>query len=243
MTALRKTIFISDLHLDESHPAISDKFIALINSLDTHTDAVYILGDLFEVWIGDDENTPLQQRIEQALKALVQRGVAVYFLHGNRDFLIGERFLRESGCQLLPDESLIQVYKSSILIMHGDTLCTDDTAYIRARKIMRNRWLQKLFLMLPLFMRKKAAAALRAESRKHTGSVPGEIMDVTDNAVTRIFTKYKVSCLVHGHTHRPRIHHIEVDHNQVSRIVLGAWHDHGNMLVWDENGSTQLIDF
>ncbi|WP_148339126.1 UDP-2,3-diacylglucosamine diphosphatase [Aquicella siphonis] len=240
---MRKTIFISDLHLDETHPEAAEKFIQMTRDLGSDTDAVYILGDLFEVWIGDDENTLFQQQIKQALKSLVHKGVPVYFMHGNRDFLVGGRFLDETGCRLLPDETRIKVYQTDALIMHGDTLCTKDIDYLKARKVMRNLFLQKIFLLLPLVIRKKIAAAMRAKSRQHTASASSEVMDVTPDAVTEIFRKHKVSCLVHGHTHRPDIHVLEFERARVFRIVLGAWHERGNMLVWDAAGNRQLVDF
>lgn len=234
MTSLRKTIFISDLHVDETQPDITRQFLQLLSELNSTVDALYILGDLFETWIGDDYGLMQYHEIISALKAVTQRGIPVFFLYGNRDFLIGKKFLHATGCQLLPDETVIQVYGQSVLLMHGDTLCTQDTAYIKAREKMRNRFLQTCFLLLPLTLRKKIANNLREKSKQHTSTTAYSIMDVTQDEVVRVMQKYKVDYLVHGHTHRPGI--------SGTRIVLGAWHERGNMLVWDSAGYKELKD-
>ena len=162
MSGLRKTLFVSDLHLDESQPEITTQFLQLLHQLQPSVDALYILGDLFESWIGDDYEVPHYQQIITALKSVTARGTPIYFLYGNRDFLIGKKFLRETGCQLLPDETKIFLYGQPVLLMHGDTLCTKDIAYMKARKKMRNRYLQTLFLLLPLSVRINIATTVCA---------------------------------------------------------------------------------
>lgn len=243
MSQIHKTIFISDLHLEENRPEISHILLRLLNNFDSSIDALYILGDLFEAWIGDDHDTPLHREIINALKSVTQKGVPVYFLYGNRDFLIGKKFLQETGCTLLSDEAKIQLYDTSVLIMHGDTLCTKDQDYIKARKKIRNGFLKKLFLLLPLKFRKKIANQLRQTSQRHTSSVSAEIMDVTQDEVERVMQKHDVTFLIHGHTHRPGIHQFSLRHLPATRIVLGAWHEQGNMLVWDASGKKDIINF
>ena len=226
MTKYQKTLFISDLHLEEKRPDITQKFLKLLTSCDRSVDALYILGDLFEVWIGDDEQNSLQQQIMGGLKAVTQKGVPIYFMRGNRDFLIGKKFMQATGCQLLPDETKISLYNTPVLLMHGDTLCTQDVAYLKARKLAYNIFLQKLFLFLPLKFRKKIAERMRAKSLQHTQSVPREIMDVTQLAVEEVMHKHGVTCLIHGHTHRPAMHHFNLNQMPATRIVLPAWHMH-----------------
>jgi UDP-2,3-diacylglucosamine hydrolase len=240
---MRKTIFISDLHLDENQPGITQLALQFLNRLDTDVDAVYILGDLFEAWIGDDNITPFYSKIMDAFEAVTEKNIPLYFIHGNRDFLIGKKFSLQTGCVLLPEETKINLYGTPVLIMHGDTLCTKDQTYMRARKKMHNRFLQSIFLLLPLSLRKKIANKIRNSSREHTSSVSEEIMDVTQDEVERIMQKHDVSCLIHGHTHRPGFHEFLLRHTPAERIVLGAWHHYGNMLVWDETGKKELIEF
>lgn len=241
MQPLKKTWFISDLHLDASEPGITSQFIALLDACDASVDNVYILGDLFEAWIGDDDTTPPRAEIIQHLKVATQRGVKIHFMRGNRDFLVGEKFQRETGCQLLQDEVKINLYGTPVLIMHGDTLCTQDASYNRARKFLRNRILQKIFLMLPFSMRSKIAAGARDASKKHTSMAAEEIMDVTQNEVERVMDAHQVNHLIHGHTHRPAIHHF-IKQQDMTRIVLPAWHHGGSVLSWSEDGNKQFID-
>lgn len=243
MTELRKTFFISDLHLDESHPEITQKFLQFMQHLDASVDAVYILGDLFEAWIGDDDNSAFHDDIIKTLHAVTQKNIPIYYLHGNRDFLIGKRFLQATGCVLLQDETRISLYGSPVLLMHGDTLCTKDVAYLKARNKMRHPLLQTLFLLLPLGLRRKIAQSLRAKSRQYTTAMAAEVMDVTADAVESVMQKNAVHALIHGHTHKPDIHHLVVGGMPALRIVLGAWHEKGNKLVWDEMGNKALVDF
>jgi UDP-2,3-diacylglucosamine hydrolase len=237
-----KTIFISDLHLEENQPQIIQQFTYLLNSIDaTSVDALYILGDLFEAWIGDDDDTPLHQAIIRLLAETVKK-VPVYLLHGNRDFLLGNRFIKQSGCIILPDESIIDLYGQRVLLMHGDTLCTRDINYLKARKKLRNKFLQTLFLLLPLNTRKKLADNMRKMSMQHTANVDAEIMDVTQEEVEKKMRLHGVRYLIHGHTHQLGFHEFSLDQSQGFRIVLGAWHTRGNMLVWDESGKRNLVE-
>ena len=239
---MRKTLFISDLHLEENHPEITQEFLKLLANCDSSIDALYILGDLFEAWIGDDHKTPFHQQIIRALKSTTEKGLPIYFMHGNRDFLIGKQFLRETGCKLLSDEEKITLYGTPVLLMHGDTLCTRDIAYLKARKWGHHRLLQFLFLLLPLKIRQKIADNMRKKSMQHTQSTAKEIMDVTQNEVERVMQKHHVHFLIHGHTHRPAIHPFSLNHQSFTRIVLAAWHGHGSVLVWDETGKKELKD-
>jgi UDP-2,3-diacylglucosamine hydrolase len=237
----RKTIFISDLHLQEKQKEITRSFFELLMNLDTSVDALYILGDLFEIWVGDDDTTEFHCAISQALYQTAQKGISIYFMHGNRDFLLGKRYLHNTGCQLLLDPTKMTIYGTQILLTHGDILCTRDVAYLKARVVLRNRFIQILFLLLPLVLRKKIAAYLREKSAKHTKSTMIEIMDVTQEEVEKVMINHSVSHLIHGHTHRPDIHHFVLNHIPATRIVLGAWHDHGHILIWDENGKKELV--
>lgn len=242
MPETQKTLFISDLHLEENQPKITHQFIQFLEKCDETVDALYILGDLFEVWIGDDDDTPFNVEMTRALKSATQRGLPVYILYGNRDFLIGKKFLRETGCILLSDEEKILLYGTPVLLMHGDTLCTRDIAYIKARKKARNIFLQTLFLLLPLAVRKKIADKMRRKSMRHTQSTPIEIMDVTEEEVARVMKKHDVQFLIHGHTHKPGFHEFNLDQKPVTRMVLGAWHDSGNMLVWEASGKKKWVE-
>lgn len=225
---LKRTWFASDLHLDANHPEITSEFIALLRACDETTDALYLLGDIFEVWIGDDEDTPFHREVIAALKETTARGIPVYLMHGNRDFLLGKTFLQQTGCVLLPDETRISLYGAPVLLMHGDTLCTADKAYLRARKLTHCRFIQHLFLWLPLSLRTKIAARARAASLKHTRQTESHIMDVTPEEVTRQLTRHQVQKIIHGHTHRPAL----LD----NRIVLSAWHHGGEIVEWRADG-------
>lgn len=241
MANTRKTLFISDLHLEENRPETTQQFLQLLKSCETDVDALYILGDLFEAWVGDDEVTPLHDTVIKALKAATDKGLHIYVLHGNRDFLIGKKFLRATGCKLLSEETKILLYHTPVLLMHGDTLCTRDVAYLKARRIVRNRFLLSIFMLLPLSWRKNTGDKMRAKSKRHTQSAAMEIMDVTEEKVHEVMQKHQVAYLIHGHTHRPCIHKFLLNHTPASRIVLGAWHDRGSVVIWDESGKKELV--
>ena len=183
------TLFIADLHLCVEEPAITAGFLRFLAGEARKADALYILGDLFEAWIGDDDPNPLHRQMAAAIKAVSDSGVPCYFIHGNRDFLLGKRFARESGMTLLPEEKVLELYGRRVLIMHGDTLCTDDAGYQAFRAKVHKPWLQTLFLALPLFVRKRIAARMRANSKEANSSKSLAIMDVNQNAVVSAMVK------------------------------------------------------
>jgi len=236
------TLFIADLHLSTEEPAITAGFLRLLEGEARTAEALYILGDLFEAWIGDDDPNPLHAAIAAAIHALVESGVPCYFIHGNRDFLMGKRFARQSGMTLLPAEKVLTLYGERVLIMHGDTLCTDDVGYQRFRAKVQQRWLQTLFLSLPLFIRQRIAAKMRAGSKASNQTKSDAIMDVNQQAVSEVMRQHHVRHLIHGHTHRPAIHDLQIEGHPARRYVLGAWHQEGSMIKASENG-IQLLFF
>jgi UDP-2,3-diacylglucosamine hydrolase len=230
------TLFISDLHLDPADPALVRQFHAFLRSDARSADGLYILGDLFEAWLGDDDPDPLARGVVAELRALTDAGVPCFLMHGNRDFLIGERFCRETGATLLDDGTVVELYGERVLLMHGDALCTDDVGYQRLRRIVRNPAVQWILRHLPLERRRALARRLRAGSRAHVGSTAPEIMDVNDDAVAAAFRGAGVRTLVHGHTHRPGVHEFELEGQPVRRIVLGDWYVQGSVLCWSRQG-------
>ncbi|MCS2153193.1 UDP-2,3-diacylglucosamine diphosphatase [Scandinavium goeteborgense] len=236
------TLFIADLHLHTEEPAITAGFLRFLRGEARSADALYILGDLFEAWIGDDSPEPLNREIAKEIKALVDSGVPCFFIHGNRDFLLGKRFARESGMTLLPEEQCLDLYGRKVLIMHGDTLCTDDTGYLAFRAKVHQPWLQTLFLALPLFIRRRIAAKMRDDSKNANSHKSMEIMDVNAHAVVEVMKKHQVQWLIHGHTHRPAVHELTANEQPAFRVVLGAWHSEGSMVkVTTDN--VELIAF
>jgi UDP-2,3-diacylglucosamine hydrolase len=227
---LKKTLFISDLHLDPASPGIARQFLAFLEGEAREAAALYILGDLFEVWLGDDDPAPASREIVQALRRLTEAGVRCFLMHGNRDFLIGERFCRETGAMLLQDGAVIDLHGERVLLMHGDVLCTDDVNYQRLRRIVRNPVVQWIFRRMSLARRRRLAQKMREGSRMHTDSTAPDIMDVNATAVLDAFRRSGVRTLVHGHTHRPAVHGLEVDGTPAQRIVLGDWHAQGSVL-------------
>jgi UDP-2,3-diacylglucosamine hydrolase (EC 3.6.1.-) len=236
------TLFIADLHLQTEEPAITAGFLRFLRGEAKSADALYILGDLFEAWIGDDDPNPLHREMAAAIKALIDSGVPCYFIHGNRDFLLGKRYARESGMQLLPEEQVLDLYGRKILIMHGDTLCTDDTGYQAFRAKVHTPWIQKVFLALPLFIRNRIAARMRAGSKAANSSKSMTIMDVNPQAVVNVMEKHRVQWLIHGHTHRPDVHSLNANGEPANRVVLGAWHSEGSMVKVTPE-SVELIAF
>lgn len=239
---MSRTLFIADLHLCQQQPAITAGFLHFLQQETQEIDGLYILGDLFEAWIGDDDPDPLHALVADALLQLKKRHIPVWFIHGNRDFLLGSRFAALSGMSLLPEKKVIELYGRRILIMHGDTLCTDDQEYQRFRRKVHQRWIQKLFLCLPLFIRQKIASRLRSDSSRANQHKSDAIMDVNQQSVSQIMQQYDVQWLIHGHTHRPATHQLDVRGQPVTRVVLGAWHDHGSMVEVDQKG-IRLLSF
>lgn len=232
------TLFISDLHLDGSRPEITALFLEFLQEEAAKASALYILGDFFEVWIGDDDDDPHHARVMDGLKALTARGIPVYFMHGNRDFLIGKCFADRTGVTLLADPKLIDLGDSPTLLMHGDTLCTDDVQYQRARRFLRNPLIQGIYRALPLSLRRRIAAYARAKSKKDTAAKSAYIMDVNPQAVESVMTQHGVRRLIHGHTHRPAIHRFSNGEGKaMERIVLGDWYEQSSILRWgDKDG-------
>jgi len=232
----RKTLLISDLHLDPAAPQIARQFIDFLRGEARTARALYILGDLFEAWLGDDDPDPAVRTIVAELRALREAGVQTYFMHGNRDFLIGSRFAAETGCTLLDDGSLVDLHGEQVLLMHGDVLCTADTSYQRLRHILRNPLTLFVLRNLGLESRRRLGRKLRAGSQMHVGATAPDIMDVTPAAVVEALRSAGVRTLVHGHTHRPAIHTLDVDGKPARRIVLGDWHAQGSVLEWSDGG-------
>ncbi|MDE3735115.1 UDP-2,3-diacylglucosamine diphosphatase [Metapseudomonas resinovorans] len=232
-------LLISDLHLEEERPDITRAFLSFLQTRAPRAEALYILGDFFEAWIGDDAMTPFQHSIAQALRTLADGGTRIFLMHGNRDFMIGNGFCREAGCTLLPDPSLVQMNGEPVLLMHGDSLCTQDEAYMRLRRWLRNPATLFILRHLPLATRHKLARKLRKESRMQTRQKAAEITDVTPGEIPRILRQYGVRTLIHGHTHRPGIHELDLDGQSARRIVLGDWDRQGWALQVDEQGFLQ----
>jgi UDP-2,3-diacylglucosamine hydrolase len=230
------TLFISDLHIDASRPAITEQFLSFLSDEARHAEALYILGDLFESWVGDDAADPAQSAAMAGLHSLTEHGVPCFVMHGNRDFLLAEQFCRMSGARLLPDPLIVTLYGEPILVMHGDALCTDDRAYQRLRATVREADWQRQFLALSIASRRALAGAARAGSQAHTAAVEYAITDVNADSVALALRNSGVATLLHGHTHRPAIHPLQVDGRPCTRIVLGDWYDQGSLLRWDRNG-------
>jgi UDP-2,3-diacylglucosamine hydrolase len=230
------TLFISDLHLDSRRPAITALFLEFLEQRAADAEALYILGDLFEVWIGDDDDEPLGKEIASALKTLNQRGVPLYLMHGNRDFLLGEGFAAVSGAKLLPQAVVVDLYSTPTLIMHGDSLCTDDVEYQTLRSRVRSPQWQAQILSLPLPQRREIAKQLRDKSQQVTLTKAADITDVNPAAVIATLREHGVCHLIHGHTHRPGIHQWESNGATLQRIVLGDWYEQGSVLCCDATG-------
>lgn len=236
------TYFVADVHLSEQRPDISALFTHFLRHQAQDADALYILGDLFDYWVGDDYDNVLINSTKQALRALTEHSVPVYFIGGNRDFLIGKRFARQTGVQLLPEHTVVDIYGQSTLIMHGDTLCTKDEAYQKFRRTSRSRWWQLMMLSLPLFIRIKIAQRFRRYSSKINTYKASEIMDVTPEEVVTQMERHNVTLLVHGHTHRPAIHALALPNgNTARRIVLGDWYQQGSLLCFTPNQPPRLL--
>lgn len=232
-------LLISDLHLEEKRPDITRAFLHFLATRARQAEALYILGDFFEVWIGDDGMTPFQHEIAGALRELSDAGTRIYLMHGNRDFLIGKRFCREAGCILLSDPHKLQMNGEPVLLMHGDSLCTLDVGYMKLRRWLRNPLTLLILRNLPLSTRQKLARKLRNESRAQTRMKASEIVDVTPEEVIKVMAAHGVRTLIHGHTHRPAVHELEVNGQAARRIVLGDWDRQGWALQVDETGFNQ----
>ncbi len=232
MTAL----FISDLHLYHQRPAVTEAFRQFLRQDAVQADSLYILGDLFEAWIGDDDPDPHNRSIVTSLKALTDSGTRCFFIPGNRDFLVGDRFAAESGVSILNDGTQIDLYNQPVLLLHGDTLCTDDKGYQRFRRFVHHPATRAAFLALPVAARRALAKRMRDQSMSTSSQKPEEIMDVNQAAVEQTMRDESVKILVHGHTHRPAAHRFKLAGSDVQRIVLGDWYSQGSILRWDSAG-------
>lgn len=232
-------LFVSDVHLDAETPQAVEQFLSFLRTHAAEARALYILGDLFETWVGDDDDDPVKQRVREGLHALTSGGVGCFVLHGNRDFLLGKQFCRDAGVRLLSDPIIADLDGESVLLTHGDALCTDDHSYQELRSIVRIADWQRRFLRLPLADRQMLANEVRAGSRAHTTRTIPKIMDVNSAAVTAAFDAARVRRIIHGHTHRPAVHDAQIGGQPVQRIVLGAWYEHGSYLAY-ENGRYEL---
>lgn len=235
------TAFISDLHLSSTQPKIIALFLQFLKEYTKQLDALYILGDFFEVWIGDDVLTETDLIIIQALKQATEAGLPIYFMAGNRDFLIGKKFLKATGLIYLKDPYVINLYHNKILLMHGDTLCTQDIAYQKFRRKTRNWLIQKIFLLKSSETRQALANRYRMQSQAHTATTALNIMDVTPSEVIRVMKKYHVTTLIHGHTHRPATHTFLLNGHSAKRFVLPAWHEEGGALMFFPNGQQKWV--
>jgi UDP-2,3-diacylglucosamine hydrolase len=231
------TLFISDLHLSPDTPDATAALLRFLRETAPAADALYVLGDLFEYWIGDEGLAqPFAQEVARAFRALVQGGVPVYFMHGNRDFLVGERFAVASDIKLLTDPAVVDLYGTPTLLMHGDTLCIDDVEYQKFRAMVRNAAWQQAFLAKPLDERVRMAREVRGKSEQAKQVKDMAIMDVAPTAVDDAFRAHNYARLIHGHTHRPARHEHKVDGHGCERWVLADWYDHGSYLMCDASG-------
>lgn len=233
---MKNLLFISDLHLEEQQPVITDLFLSCLKNEAMEADQLYILGDLFEVWVGDDDDSPYLQTIKQAIKAYVESGKQCFIMPGNRDFLLGKQFMRDTGANLLTDPTIIKRKNQTILLTHGDVLCTDDKRHQIYRNIIQHHLIQKFAKIVPIAWRKKIADKLRAESRKHFLRNNAKLRDVTESAVIEAFKKSKADIIIHGHTHIAGSH-LHLDNKQ--RFVMGAWHKTGH--AWLLNDTFEEI--
>ena len=237
------TFFLSDLHLDPSRPQVTALALAFLQGPAMQADAVYILGDLFEAWIGDDAAQPPADAVADALLALHRAAVPVYFVHGNRDFLLGADYARRSGMRLLPDPAVIELYGKATILQHGDLLCTDDTAYLAFRAQSRDPAFIANFLAQSPAQRiafankaRQASAASQAAMKDNSQAEFEAITDATPAAIERAFARYGCTQMIHGHTHRPAMHYHQVDGRTCTRVVLGDWYEQGSILTVDADG-------
>lgn len=237
------TLFISDLHLDAERPAVTELFGAFMQKEGTKADALYILGDLFEAWVGDDDPSDTGAYVAARIREVADAGVPVFFIRGNRDFLLGDAFARRAGMRILPDPAVVMLYGKPTLLMHGDLLCTGDTAYQAFRAQTRNPAWQAQFLSQPLAARLAFAAQARAASAAHQGGMKQNdktqfetLTDVAPATVDATFAQFSIDTMIHGHTHRPAIHDLKVGDHACRRIVLGDWYEQGSVLRVEPDG-------
>jgi UDP-2,3-diacylglucosamine hydrolase len=236
-------LLISDLHLSPQRPDLCQAFLRFLDEKTPGAKALYILGDFVDAWIGDDDDTPLYAELAAALKPLGARGTAVYFIHGNRDFLLGQHYASTCGATLLDEPLRLSHAGHDYLLLHGDVLCTRDTAYLAFRNLVRSQDWQREFLAKPLTERRAFAAAARAQSKSMSSNKPEDIMDVTPEAVLELMQQEKVSTLIHGHTHRPAVHELSMNGALAQRVVLGDWREHEAWYARLDAAGAQLKHF
>ena len=230
------TLFVSDVHLSADRPEQVHRFLEFLATTARRAEALYLLGDLFDLWLGDDDLGPPNGEAVAALAALGRAGVELFALHGNHDFLLGRKFARDTGCRILPDPARVEIYGEGVLLSHGDGFCTRDQSYQRWRAFTRNPLAQTLFRALPLPLRRAQAARIRARTLALTPRKSPEVMDVDPVAVALAARAHGVSRVVHGHTHRPGVYPLGVEGMHAERIVLGDWYEGDSVLVWDRTG-------
>jgi len=228
-------LFVSDVHLDAAAPEAVEQFLEFLRTHAAQSQALYILGDLFEVWVGDDDPDPTKARVCEGLHALTATGVGCFVLHGNRDFLIGRDFCRRTGSRLLADPVVADLDGERVLLTHGDALCTDDHSYQELRSTVRTPEWQHRFLALPLADRELIANQARAGSKEHTSRTIPDIMDVNQDAVSTAYRATKVRRIIHGHTHRPAVHDTAIEGEPAQRMVLGAWYEQGSYIRYENS--------
>tara|TARA_Y100000739_G_scaffold95365_1_gene81643 strand:- start:1357 stop:2085 length:729 start_codon:yes stop_codon:yes gene_type:complete len=235
------TYFISDLHLERIESPITNIFTAFLDDLNQN-DSLYILGDLFESWIGDDNVSELSQYISDRLLMLSERNISVAIMHGNRDFLIGEDFCKASSIELINDPRIIEIDTKKVMLTHGDELCTDDKEYQAFRSVVRNPLWQKDFLNFPISKREKIAGEAKDASKDSKENKAMEIMDVNTDAVLKAFNDQNIEIMIHGHTHRPNIHKVSNEGKNLTRYVLGDWSKNSAIILkWNE-AEVELMD-
>lgn len=236
--------FISDLHLDPAQPKALAFFLQFLQLKQTNMTSLSILGDFFEVWIGDDAITPWHQPIIRALSEITRKGIPVYFMPGNRDFFIGKNFLQQTGMTFLHDPYFCEIDGTPTLLMHGDLLCTDDRGYQHFRRFIRKKWIKTCFLSLPLSFRSRLANGARQKSQQITRKMDAQLMDINQDTVHRYVTQFNVKRLIHGHTHRPTIENMQTKSlHRYQRIVLGDWHQRASILSIAKNAEPKLDFF
>jgi UDP-2,3-diacylglucosamine hydrolase len=230
------TFAISDVHLEPGRPEITRQLLDFLEQVRGRAAALYVLGDLFEAWLGDDDPEPEYRRVVGALRTLSDAGCRCFFMHGNRDFLVGERFCAESGCTLLDEYTVVELHGERVLLMHGDLLCTDDVEYQAFRRMVRDPAWQARMLALPLEQRAALARQVKAQTRAAVMQKAEDIMDVNQGEVEATMRRHGVRTLLHGHTHRPAVHRFALDGEPATRIVLGDWYTQGSRVLWDASG-------
>ena len=240
---MTETLFISDLHLSGERPATVALALRFFDQVATRADRLYILGDLFDAWLGDDDTTPPIPEITDSLARLQEQGTQIFLMHGNRDFLLGDAFCRATGCTLLPDPSVMDLAGERTLLMHGDQLCTDDHGYQEARRKLRSPETITYFLSLSLTERAGMAADMRRRSGEVTSLLAKEIMDVNEMAVREQMLRHHARLLIHGHTHRPAIHTFELEGKPAQRVVLAEWTEQSGSYLQVKDGDLKQVAY